>query len=46
MRLSREGYGDIDKIENLPVDKFMNLIHYENYLAKYKNTMNELNRNK
>jgi hypothetical protein len=46
MRLSRENYGDLEQIENLPVDKFMNLIHYENYLSKYKIVMEEMNRKK
>jgi hypothetical protein len=46
MRLSRQGYGSINEIETLPVDKFFNLIHYENYLTKYNEVINELNRKK
>ena len=44
MRLSRQGYGDIEKIKNLDVKTFIDLIHYENYLSKYDATMREINK--
>lgn len=44
MRLSRQGYGDIELISNLDVERFMNLVHYENYLQKYDNVLNALNK--
>lgn len=43
MRLARK-YGSINEIENLPADKFMDLIHYENYLNKYKESYRQLNK--
>lgn len=46
MRLSKEGYGDITTIRNLEVDKFFNLIHYENYLAEYSEAFRLLNTQK
>lgn len=44
MRLSRQGYGDINLLHNLPADKFLQLIHYENYLSEYDRTFRELNK--
>ena len=46
MRLSNEGYGDIDKIKNLEVDMFFKLIHYENFKAEYKEAFRLLNTRK
>jgi hypothetical protein len=46
MRLSKEGYGSLNEVKNFDVETFMDLIHYENYLTKYNNVMNELNRKK
>lgn len=46
MRLSKEGYGDLNSIRNLEVDKFFNLIHYENYIAEYKEYFRLLNTKK
>lgn len=46
MRLSRQGYGDINAMHELSVDKFINLIHYENYLSKYDVALRELNKRK
>lgn len=43
MKLSKEGYGDIVTIKGLDSDTFMNLIHYENYLADYENTVRAMN---
>lgn len=46
MRLSRQGYGDINTLHDLPVDRFMHLIHYENYLSEYDRVFRELNKRK
>jgi hypothetical protein len=44
MRLSRQGYGDLNTMHNMAVDRFINLIHYENYLSKYDVVFRELNK--
>lgn len=44
MRLSRQGYGDINTIKGLDVKTFLDLVHYENYLAKYDTVLRELNK--
>lgn len=44
MRLSKSGYGDIVTIKNLDSETFMNLIHYENYIIEYENTVRALNK--
>lgn len=44
MRLSRQGYGDINTIKGLDVKTFLDLIHYENYLTKYDTVLRELNK--
>lgn len=46
MRLSRLGYGSYKEIEELAIDKFFNLIHYEAYQEKYKESFRQLNRKK
>ncbi len=46
MKLSNEGYGNINTIRNLEVDKFFNLIHYENFKAEYKENFRLLNTKK
>ena len=43
MKLSKQGYGDINLIKNLDVLTFMNLIHYENYCIEYQDALNALN---
>lgn len=43
MKLSRAGYGDINTIRNLNAQEFLDLIHYENYLAKYAELVRVLN---
>lgn len=45
MKLSKAGYGDIKTIRELDIDKFMNLIHFENYTAEYSQIFMELNKN-
>lgn len=45
MKLSKAGYGDIETIRNLNVEKFMNLIHFENYSNEYSRVFMELNQN-
>jgi hypothetical protein len=44
MKLSRQGYGDINTIKNLDVETFINLVNYENYLDKYAKVFRDLNR--
>lgn len=44
MRLSRQGYGNLEKMHNLDVRQFINLIHYENYLVDYEKVLKELNK--
>jgi hypothetical protein len=44
MRLAKQGYGDIEQMHNLDVKRFIDLIHYENYLAEYDKTFRELNK--
>ena len=44
MRLSKSGYGSRLDIEQLSSDKFINLIHYENFLSDYKEAVNNLNK--
>lgn len=46
MRLSKEGYGDEEAIKNMPVDDFFKHIHYENFLAEYKENFRLLNQKK
>lgn len=46
MKLSRTGYGDINTIKNLNAQEFLDLIHYENYLAKYAELVRALNSGK
>nr|DAR64285.1 MAG TPA: hypothetical protein [Caudoviricetes sp.] len=46
MKLSRAGYGDINTIRNLNAQEFLDLIHYENYLAKYAELVRVLNTKK
>lgn len=46
MKLSRAGYGDINTIKNLNAQEFMDLVHYENYLAKYAELVRALNSGK
>lgn len=43
MRLSKSGYGSMADIEKLSSDKFINHIHYENFLSDYKEAVNNLN---
>ncbi len=43
MKLSRAGYGDIKTIQGLNSQEFFDLIHYENYLAKYAELVRALN---
>lgn len=45
MKLSKAGYGDIKTIRELEIDKFMNLIHFENYSNEYAKIFTELNKN-
>lgn len=44
MRLAKEGYGTISEIMNLDVRTFINLIHYNNFINKYQNVLEELNK--
>lgn len=44
MRLSKAGYGSIIEIKNLNSETFLNLIHYENYLAQYQKVVMDMNR--
>ena len=46
MKLSRQGYGDINTIKNLDVKTFLDLVHYENYIAEYDRVLRELNKRK
>lgn len=46
MKLSKEGYGDINTIRNLEIDMFIRLIHYENYIAEYRDSFRLLNTKK
>lgn len=44
MKLAKEGYGSYEEMRNLDVRSFINLIHYENYLNKYQDMVQWLNR--
>lgn len=44
MRLAKEGYGTITEIKNLDIGTFINLIHYDNFINKYKDELQELNK--
>lgn len=44
MRLAKSGYGSITEINNLSGDKFINLIHYENFLSDYTSAIKALNK--
>ena len=46
MRLSNEGYGDMEKVRGMSVDWFFKLVHYENFKAEYKETFRLLNTKK
>lgn len=46
MRLANQHYGTLREIEELSVNKFFDLIHYENYLSKYQRSFAFLNRKK
>lgn len=46
MRLSRQGYGTKEFLENIPVDEFFDLVHYENFVNKYQVAFTQLNRKK
>ena len=43
MKLSNEGYGDWEKISQMPVDKFFKAVHYENFKSEYKEAFRLLN---
>ena len=41
MRLEKAGYYDV---ENMASDKFINRIHYENFLTEYQEAVRALNK--
>lgn len=45
MRLSKLGYGDIMTVKNLDVQTFIDLIHYEEFLDRYTQTVRSMNEN-
>lgn len=46
MRLSNKGYGSYEDIQNMEVDRFFKLIHYENFKAEYQENFRLLNTKK
>lgn len=44
MRLAKAGYGSINDMDNVSSDKFINLIHYENFLNEYQEAVRALNK--
>lgn len=44
MMLSKAGYGSIDILRGYDIETFINLIHYENFVADYRDEMLALNK--
>lgn len=44
MRLSSEGFGDIQTIKNLDSKTFFELVHYVNFKAEYAEVFRDMNK--
>lgn len=44
LRLSKDGFGTVEQIEQMPSDMVMDALEYANFLNEYEQTAIELNR--
>lgn len=45
-RLSKEGYGTVEQIEEMRADRVIDLLEYSNFLGDYEATSHELNKDR